>query len=79
MQKQWVLCSNIILQYKTCQINLTATKLSKNNYPDKHHTFKEYVTNIDLLAHPGPNVPYAEDMQSGTFIEVEENLISKTK
>ena len=58
MQKQWVLCSNIILQYKTCQINLMATKLSKNNYPNKHHTFKEYVTNIDFLAHPGPNVPY---------------------
>jgi hypothetical protein len=57
MQKQWVLCAYIILQYKTCQINLTATQLSKNNYPDKHHTFKEYVTNIDFLARPGPNVP----------------------
>ena len=58
MQKQWILCSYIILQYKTCQINVTANKLSKNNYPNKLHTFKEYVTIIDFLAHPGPNVPY---------------------
>ena len=57
MGKQWVLCSNIILQYKTCQINLTATELNKNNYLNKHHTFNEYVTNIDFLARPGPNVP----------------------
>ena len=58
MQKQWVLCSHINLQYKTCQINLTASKLSKNNYPNVLHTFKEYVTIIDFLARPGPNVPY---------------------
>jgi hypothetical protein len=50
--------SFIILQYQTCPINLTATKLSKNNFLNKHHTFKEYVTNIDFLARPGPNVPY---------------------
>ena len=25
MQKQWVLCSHIILQYKTSQMNLTAS------------------------------------------------------
>ena len=59
MQKQWVLCSYIILQYKTCQINFTASKLSTDNYSNKHHTFKEYVNNIDFLARPGPNVPYA--------------------
>ena len=41
MQKEWILCSYIILQYKTCQINLRANKLSKNNYPHKLHTFKE--------------------------------------
>jgi hypothetical protein len=58
MRKQLVLCSNIILQYKIYQINLTATELSKNNFLNKHHTFKEYVTNIDFLARPGPNVPY---------------------
>ena len=49
MQKLWVLCFNIILQYKTCHINLTTRKLSKNNYPNKIHTFKEYLTIIDLL------------------------------
>ena len=50
MQKQWVLCSHINLQYKTCQINLTAIKLSKNNYPNKVHTFKEY-TSVYTTAH----------------------------
>ena len=68
MQKQWILCSYIILQYKTCQINLTANKLSKNNYPNKLHTFKEYVTIIDFLAHPGPNVPYSQ--YSNFIIEI---------
>ena len=43
MQKQWILFSPIILQYKTFQINLTANKLSKNNYSNKPHTFREYV------------------------------------
>ena len=40
-----------------------ATKLSKNNYPNKHHTFKQYVTDIDFLPRPGPNVPYVEIAQ----------------
>ena len=44
--------------------NLTDSKLSKNNYLNKHHTFKEYVTIIDVLAHPGPNVPYVHIMYS---------------
>ena len=56
--KQRVLCSNIILQYKTCQIKLTASKLSKNKYPNKLHTFKKKVTIIDFSPRPGPNVPY---------------------
>ena len=38
MEKEWVLCSYIILQHKTCQINLTDSKLSKNNYPNELHT-----------------------------------------
>ena len=40
MEKEWVLCSYIILQHKTCQINLMDSKLSKNNYPNKLHTNK---------------------------------------
>ena len=55
MEKEWVLCSYIILQHKTCQINLTAYKLSKTNYPNKLHTFKIYVTIID-------NVPYIKHL-----------------
>ena len=70
MKKQWVLCSHIILQYKTCQINLTANKLSKNNYPNMLHTYKDYVTIIDFLARPGPNVPYVG--RSPLFSEREE-------
>ena len=49
VQKQWKLCPH--------NINLTASILSKNNYPNKPHTLKEYVTIIELFAHPGPNVP----------------------
>jgi hypothetical protein len=58
MQKQFVLCSPIILQYKTCQINLTATKLRKDNYPSKLHTLKKEMTINDFFLRPGPNVPY---------------------
>ena len=59
-ERQWVLCSHIILQYKTCQIDLTASKLSKKNYPNMLHTFKDYVTIIDFSARPGPYVPYTK-------------------
>jgi hypothetical protein len=41
MEKEWVLCSYIILQHKTCHINLTDSKLSKNNYPNEFHTLKK--------------------------------------
>ena len=58
LKNQWVLCSHMILQCKTRQRNLTASKLSKYNYPYKLHTFKEKVTKIDFLVRPGPNVPY---------------------
>jgi hypothetical protein len=44
---------------------LTAYKLSKNNYPNKLHIFKEYVTIIAFLAHPGQNVPYVIYSQFG--------------
>jgi hypothetical protein len=50
----------VLLSFYNTKIakNLTANKLSKNNYPNKLHTFKEYVTIIDFVSHPGSNVPY---------------------
>ena len=59
MQKQCVSCSPIILQYKTGQMNLTASNFNfKKSCAHRLHTFKENVTIIEFLASPGPNVPY---------------------
>ena len=66
MPKQWVLCSHINSQYKTSQMNLTASNLSKKNYPHQIHTFKENVTIIEFSPHPGPNVPYIYMVCPGT-------------
>ena len=71
MQEQLVLFSNIILQYKTCQINLTARKLSKNNYPNKLHTV---LTNIDFSPRPSPNVPYVYCLMCSETLEHSQNM-----
>ena len=68
MRKQWVLCSDIILQYKTCQINLMANKLSKNNYPNKHHTFEEYVTQFVFFGLSWSQCPICIHMQTHRYI-----------
>ena len=44
MQNQCVLCSHMILQCKTCQRNLTASKISKINYTYRLYTLKKNVT-----------------------------------
>ena len=58
IKNQRVSCSHMILQCKSCQRNLTASRISKLNYNYQLRTLKKNVTYIDFLAHPGPNVPY---------------------
>ena len=58
IKNQRVSCSHMILQCKSCQRNLTASRISKINYNYQLRTLKKNVTYIDFLAHPGPNVPY---------------------
>ena len=59
MQRHWVLCSPIILQYKTGQMNLTASNfIYFLNCARRLHTFNENVTIINFYLRPGPNVPY---------------------
>ena len=62
IKNQRVSCSHMILQCKSCQRNLTASKISKINYNYQLRTLKKNVTYIDFLAHPGPNVPYVFDI-----------------